>query len=152
VRIKPEHIAEMKYVDCRDTEATDMPKGQNALFVVLKPGIGFDPAQGSFVARADDADPVAAPVSAPSDAYRRRILGVFDDSTGAVLSGVEVVDFATGTFATTTPTGTASLAFLPEGTATIELRKTGYASQKLEVTISPRDTLPITVLLSPKKP
>lgn len=47
--IKPEHIEEMKYVDCWDTE-TKLPRAQGGLFVVLKEGIGFRSGKGSFVA------------------------------------------------------------------------------------------------------
>ena len=47
-----EHIAEMTYHDC-----TDMSVGKigsdRALFVVLKPGIGFEPGRGSYVVAAD---------------------------------------------------------------------------------------------------
>lgn len=47
--IKPEHIEEMKYVDCWDTEMK-MARAQGGLFVVLKEGIGFRSGKGSFVA------------------------------------------------------------------------------------------------------
>ena len=45
--IKPEHIAEMTYRDCRDKEIAG-PHSKNALFVILAPGIGFDPGKGTF--------------------------------------------------------------------------------------------------------
>ena len=47
--IKPEHIEEMKYVDCWDTELK-MARAQGGLFVVLKEGIGFRSGRGSYVA------------------------------------------------------------------------------------------------------
>ena len=47
--IKPEHIEEMKFVDCWDTEMK-MPRAQGGLFVVLKEGIGFQSGRGSYVA------------------------------------------------------------------------------------------------------
>ena len=47
--IKPEHIEEMKYVDCWDSEMK-MVRAQGGLFVVLKEGIGFRSGKGSYVA------------------------------------------------------------------------------------------------------
>lgn len=149
--IHPEHIEEMTYVDCLDGKSTDVPHGQNAVFVVLKPGVGFDPGIGSYVIQPSAA--VGAQVSAePVAAYRNRIVGVYDETTGDPLANVEVVDLATGTYARTTATGTATLAFLPDGASTIALRRDGFAELKLDVSISPRDTLPLTVVLSPKRP
>lgn len=47
--IQPEHIAEMRFRDCFDTTVPDVG-GTNALFVVLKPGVVYEPGVGSFVA------------------------------------------------------------------------------------------------------
>jgi hypothetical protein len=47
--IQPEHIAEMRFRDCFDTTVADVG-GSNALFVVLKPGVVYEPGVGSFVA------------------------------------------------------------------------------------------------------
>jgi hypothetical protein len=47
--IEPEHIAEMRFRDCFDTTVPDVG-GMNALFVVLKPGVVYEPGVGSFVA------------------------------------------------------------------------------------------------------
>lgn len=47
----------------------------------------------------------------------------------------------------TTSTGTASLAFLPDGASALHITKPGYLPQRLEVSISPRDTIPITLVL-----
>ena len=47
--IQPEHIAEMRFRDCFDTTVPDVG-GSNALFVVLKPGVVYEPGVGSFVA------------------------------------------------------------------------------------------------------
>ena len=46
--IKPEHIEEMKFVDCWDTEMK-MARAQGGLFVVLKEGVGFQAGKGSYV-------------------------------------------------------------------------------------------------------
>ena len=47
--IEPEHIAEMRFRDCFDTTVPDVG-GSNALFIVLKPGVVYEPGVGSFVA------------------------------------------------------------------------------------------------------
>lgn len=47
--IQPEHIAEMRFRDCFDTTVPDVG-GSNALFVVLKPGVIYEPGIGSYVA------------------------------------------------------------------------------------------------------
>jgi hypothetical protein len=49
--------------------------------------------------------------------------------------------------AQTTKTGTVTLAFLPPGETLIRIRKVGYAPRTLVVAVSPRDTIPYTVLL-----
>lgn len=47
--IEPEHIAEMRFRDCFDTTVPDVG-GSNALFVVLKAGVVYEPGVGSYVA------------------------------------------------------------------------------------------------------
>jgi hypothetical protein len=47
--IQPEHVAEMRFRDCFDTTVPDVG-GSNALFVVLKPGVVYEPGVGSYVA------------------------------------------------------------------------------------------------------
>jgi hypothetical protein len=169
--IHPEHIEEINYAGCNDF-SVDKNYARNAVFVTLKPGVAFEAGRGSYVADAtsyavgdtgnasDSAGvvPQTAPASPDSLAdatppravasYRRRVLGVFDAQSGDPLSGADVVHVETGTFASTTNTGTVSLAFLPEGTSTIKIRKPGYADVTMEVSISARDTVPITVVVS----
>jgi hypothetical protein len=76
-----------------------------------------------------------------------RIIGVFDSRTGEPLAGVEVIDALTGTYATTTATGTARIDFVAyRGDATlVELRKLGYQAKQLLVSKS--DTAAITEVL-----
>ncbi len=162
--IHPEHIEEINYAGCNDF-SVEKNYARNAVFVTLKPGVAFEPGQGSFVldavsyANARFADSSSAGIGTPGDSlptisathatsYRSRLLGVFDSASGDPLAGAAVVDSASGTFATTTSTGTVSLAFLPEGTSTIKIRKPGYSDLTMTVSISPRDTTPLTVVVS----
>jgi hypothetical protein len=63
--IKPEHIAEMEYHPCTD-HADDLPaRASNALFVTLKPGIGFLPVTGSYVVAANAPPVIHADASLP---------------------------------------------------------------------------------------
>lgn len=147
--IKPEHIAEINYADCEDT-TVDKVHAQAAAFVVLKPGVNFELGVGSFVdLRFADSLSTSLPPLAPraAEAFRHRILGVFDQTTGQALAGVEVIDLGTGTVALTTTTGTVSLGYLAEGANKVRLHKAGYGDVDLDVTISPATTTPITALL-----
>jgi hypothetical protein len=56
--IRPEHVAEMTFNDCFE-RSIKINHGANAVFVVLKPGVGFEPGLGSYVA--EDTTPSAAP-------------------------------------------------------------------------------------------
>jgi hypothetical protein len=153
--IHPEHIAEVNFADCND-KTVESVKGSSAVFVSLKPGIAFEPGIGSYVAATGAAvsndsafaDRDVAPTEAANNTFRARLVGVFDDISGEPVIGAEVADSTSGTFARTTTTGTVSLAFLPVGTSTLVIRKAGYVDLVLPVSISPRDTLPLTLLLT----
>jgi hypothetical protein len=80
--------------------------------------------------------------------YRFRLLGVYDAQTGDPVDGVEVADVLSKASTMTSKTGTISLFFLPDGGSLVRLRKIGYESQTLAVSISPADTIPITVVLN----
>jgi hypothetical protein len=82
-------------------------------------------------------------------AYRARILGVFDANTGEPIEGAQVTDILTRMSAITTKTGTVSLVFLPDSGSMIRVQKIGYQPATMVVKISPADTLPITMVLSP---
>jgi hypothetical protein len=82
--------------------------------------------------------------------YRFRLLGAYDAATGDPIVDLAVTDSTTGVSARTTSTGTVSLFFLPEGTSMVRLRHAGYRDTTITVMISPRDTLPITLLLAPR--
>jgi hypothetical protein len=161
--IKPEHIAEMHYLDCLDHSMAD-PDSRKALYIVLKPGIGYSYAHGSYVLpplqrRTAINGPTAGTIlremfggvpAAPSDshpAYRSRLIGVFDAMRNIPLGDVAVISDTLNKQTLTTPSGAASLFFLPEGLSRIRVSKAGYRDTSFAVTISPFDTIPITVLL-----
>jgi hypothetical protein len=101
----------------------------------------------AMAAGAQTPDSASAHTAPP--AYRNRLLGVYDMRTGDPIEGAEVSDVLARNTALTTATGTVSLAFLPDGGAMIRIRKVGYAVETMVVAISPVDTVPLTVLLSP---
>ena len=94
--------------------------------------------------------PPAGRAADDSLAYRRRLLGVFDERTGDAIQGAEVRDLYSGTLALTSATGTVSLAFLPTGRTLVVIRKLGYLPRTLFVAISPSDTAALTLLLTPQ--
>jgi hypothetical protein len=141
--IKPEHVAEMNYADCTDF-TVDRPGGRNALFVVLKTGVDFQPGIGSFVIEERTAPTL--PV------YRMRILGVFDETTGEPIDSVEVIDVSSGSKAVTTSTGTVALTYVPDGGGSVRLHKPGYKDVTLDVVIAPAALTPITATMVPAKP
>lgn len=146
--IKPEHIAEVEYHPCTDVIADAPPRSTNAIFVTLKPGVGFDPGVGSFVAPAGSK---AAGPAAPAAVRAARLIGVFDETTGDVVQNAEIVDVASGSFMKTSTTGTATLAFLSPGAKEIRVQKPGYETVTLPLSTSPSDTTSLTIVLTPVK-
>jgi hypothetical protein len=96
--------------------------------------------------RATAQTPPSAPAAAVNNAYRYRLLGVYDEQSGEPVEGVEVSDMLAGNKSLTSKTGTVSLFFLAEGTSLVRLRKVGYEVQTIPVTISPADTSPLTIV------
>ena len=153
--IKPEHIAEITYHDCYDT-SVGKNRSDMAMFIVLKPGIGYDEGRGSYVV-ADKPAHASRSALDTLPRYRFRLLGVFDADTGDPLDGVNVIDSLTATSMTTTTSGAVSLFFLPEGLNAVRLHRDGYRDTTISVTISPADTVPLTIVLrrppaAPKTP
>ncbi|HEX5436750.1 MAG TPA: carboxypeptidase-like regulatory domain-containing protein [Gemmatimonadaceae bacterium] len=81
--------------------------------------------------------------------YRYRVLGVFDSESGQPVEGADVINLLTGVSEKTSSTGTIALTFLPDGGGMVRIRKLGYEMQTRMVAISPADTAPVTVVLSP---
>lgn len=147
--IKPEHIEEITYLDSTDNTVGTV--GSNdALFIVLKRGVGYQPGKPSYVVA--DAAPAPAPAASSLPAYRYRLLGVFDRDTGGPIEGAEVTDMTSGTHAATSETGTVSLVFLPEGGSPVRITKPGYDELTIAVEISASSTVPITLLMSKHTP
>lgn len=141
--VKSEDIAEMRYVNCWDTSMPELGTN-NALFITLKPGIAWDWKNGSH--------PVDTLTSGLRVAAYPRLLGVYDEKTGMPIEGAEVYDSVTTLAATTTVTGTISLGFLRPSGAVLVIRKSGYALQKVAVSLTANDTTPITLMLTPVRP
>jgi len=135
--VKPEHIAEINYRDCMDKSIGKMGD-RNAAFITLKPGVAFDLSRGTYVV--GQKPPVAS--------FRNRLLGLYDDANGEPLDSAVVLNMANGDRVQTTSTGTVSLAFLPEGKSMIKISKAGYRDFSFEISISPTDTIPLTILLT----
>ena len=145
--IKPEHIAEMTYVDSMDN-SVGLIGSNDALFIVLKPNVVYEPGRASYVIEA----PPETMKPAALSAYRLRILGVFDGDSGAPIEGAFVTDVLTGTYARTTVTGTVSLAFLPEGGTPLRITKPGYDDLSIGVEITPEKVAPITLVMTKRRP
>jgi len=149
--IKPEHIEEITYHDCFDV-SVGMNHSDMAMYIVLKPGIGFLNGTGSYVLVDTGSSMTQTSVAQTLPRFRFRVLGVFDIESGDPVPDVDVIDSATGTRAKTTATGTVSLFFVPEGTATLRFHRDGYRDTTLTLVISPTDTLPVTFVLSRQRP
>jgi len=147
--IKPEHIAEMTYIDSMDSSIGKIGS-EGGLFVVLKPGVVYEPGKETYVKAVATSD-VTKP-SATLPAYRYRVLGVFDAETGEPIPGAVVTDMQTGTHAETTNTGTVTLMFLPEGGSPVRISRPGYQDLTLAVEIGPDQTTPVTLVMSRRQP
>jgi hypothetical protein len=154
--IKPEHILEINYIDCYINDPVHKKGSDQAVYIALKPGIGYDPAVGSFVvdtartAKANELPPIRlAGIPDSVLAYRGRLLGVYNGRTGDPVVGAEVIDLASGLRAHTSKTGAVSLLYLPEGKSSIRIHRDGFRDEDMDVTIAPDMKNPITVVLTP---
>lgn len=148
--IKPEHIAEITYLDEFDT-SVDRIGAQAALFVVLKPGIAYSAGKGSYVVDSAPATERQSARPAALPLYRYRLLGVYDQETGDPIAGADVIDMQTGERVKTTATGTVNLVFLPEGGSPVRITKDGYEDLSMAVEISAETTTPLTLTMARKR-
>jgi len=148
--IKPEHIAEMTYVDELDSSIGKIGS-EGGLFIVLKDGVVYEPGKESYIPDVPVKPAAREPAPSTMPAYRFRLLGVYDDQTGDPIEGAFVTDLSTGTKAKTTSTGTVSLAFLAEGTTPVRISKEGYEDISIGIEISASATTPLTLIMSKKK-
>ena len=161
--IQPEHIEQITYADEFNT-SVGKPHSDSAIYIVLKQGVAYQPGAKSYVVD-EPAEPrnktaAARQVSASRDSvasphdstaalpvYRYRLLGVFDQDTGEPIAGAHVTEAKSGDYVTTTPTGTVSLIFLPEGSSLLKITRQGYQELDLSVDIGPNATTALTLLM-----
>lgn len=153
-QIKPEHIEEINYLDSTDGDV-DKPGAQAAIFIVLKPGVVYQPGAYSHVEAvahpATALDSLATKAPTALALYRYRLLGVYDDSTGDPIADAEVLDVETGDHTQTPSSGIVSLVFLPDGGSPLRITKPGYEDLILAVQISPDNTTPLTLTMTRKR-
>jgi hypothetical protein len=80
-------------------------------------------------------------------AYRRRLIGIYDDKSGDPVAGVRVLDVLSGTSMVTSKTGSAVLIFVPEGVRILRVQKVGYEVQTFPLSIIESDTASITLTM-----
>jgi carboxypeptidase family protein len=164
--IQPEHIEQITYADEFNT-TVGKPHSDNAIYIVLKQGVAYQPGAKSYVTdesvedgksaaarngvpahdSAGAAPPPARDSAATLPMYRYRLVGVFDESTGAPIAGARVTDAKTGDFVTTTATGTVSLIFLPEGSSRLKITRLGYEELDVTVDVGPNATNGLTLVM-----
>ncbi|HEY4216958.1 MAG TPA: hypothetical protein VGM67_07465 [Gemmatimonadaceae bacterium] len=93
--------------------------------------------------------PNAKVTLASSVRHPGRILGVFDDETGAPIAAAEVIDLFTGGDAHTEKHGLVELSQFQQrnDSAAVRIRKIGYADTSLIVMVGPADTVPVPINL-----
>jgi hypothetical protein len=147
--IHAEHVAEMTFVECGDYSVVKA-RGDNALFVTLKPGVRFEQRRGTYVVPTADDD--STEVQQLATAHLRRIAQVVDALTGEPIPGVSISRIGRDERAVTSAAGTALLSFLPEGEWILWIERSGYAPTQLDVRIEPGVTSAITIQLARKAP
>ncbi|HEY4219326.1 MAG TPA: hypothetical protein VGM67_19415 [Gemmatimonadaceae bacterium] len=81
--------------------------------------------------------------------HHGRILGVFDDDSGAPIPNAEVIDLFVGSVGHTESHGLAELSHFhnQNDSAAVRIRKIGYSDTSLIVMVGPSDTVPVQVNL-----
>jgi hypothetical protein len=156
--ILPEHIEQIKYADEWDT-SVGKNHSDSALFIVLKAGIAYEPGRMSYVVdqgstrrKPSDTTTTQRDSMATLPPYRYRLLGVFDQDSGDPIDSARVIDANSGTYTTTTATGTVSLVFLPEGSSLVHITRPGYEDLTITVDIGPNSTAGLTLLMKKRPP
>jgi hypothetical protein len=80
-------------------------------------------------------------------AFRRRLVGIYDQQSGDPVAGVRVSDVLSGTSMVTSRTGTAVLIFVPEGVRILRIQKLGYETQTFPISIIESDTGALTLMI-----
>ncbi len=78
-----------------------------------------------------------------------RLVGVYDLETGEPLADVQIILLGTELAWRTSNSGLALLRNLPAGQHILRVRRLGYQPHSEFVTLSPRDTVPLTLVLKP---
>ena len=103
-------------------------------------------APATLVGQVSPAHATVGPDSAKSR-VRLRVVGVFDEETGAPIEGADVTDLETGVTARTTKTGTMALLFVDTTGTLIKIKKVGYQQSVMAVATGGADTTPVTTML-----
>ena len=81
-------------------------------------------------------------------AFRTRVLRAVDASTGEPIRGVSLVDDESGEVRSeTNADGEASIGWLPRGRSTVVAQRPGYEPASVSVTIDPKDTTIVRVVM-----
>lgn len=78
-----------------------------------------------------------------------RLVGVYDVESGAPLTDVQLILVGTGREWRTSATGAVLLRALPSGEHVLRVRRLGYQPHSEFLTLSPRDSAPLTLVLQP---
>ncbi|MFI5229009.1 MAG: carboxypeptidase regulatory-like domain-containing protein [Gemmatimonadales bacterium] len=93
-----------------------------------------------------------APPGVAQSIHLSRLLGVFDGENGEPMAGVTVRDSASGKTAHTSVTGTVGLSFIPRSSAVVIIEHPGYQREVAPVSLTMRDSVPITIVLQRSRP
>ena len=102
---------------------------------------------GSLIMVVGERGLAQSPDSTTIPAYRKRLLGVYDDRTGDAIVDADVISVLNGMSMRTSSSGAVTLVILPDGGGLVRIRKVGYEPQTMMVSISPEDTTPLTIIL-----
>jgi hypothetical protein len=84
-------------------------------------------------------------------AYRFRLLGLYDETSGEPIENADVIETTTGLKMLSSRTGTVCLWYVPDGGGLLRIQKAGYEARIILVSISAKDTTPVTLTLAKAK-